>query len=296
MLFARARRLLGQSVPAGAGRLGVGDVVRDGWSVLRGRNGWIAARHEGGVHQETAVFDDPRSAVVRAVAGVMAAAGVGVNSEILKTAGILEMRLETDGDRVLWGLTEQGRQIRERTSRLPRPPEDAAGHSYISLDLLDGHLFEYFVCPPGPPPSEGSFISTREVFEPLVRKLLPVPGERPGAGDDGSLTLPEGTEVDCYGGTDQVMVYTPGTPFSRRAHWGSPAYHPRHVYRVQRPLRVYPGFWFATGTEPTGEEGSGPQGESMGFYLVDSIADLLRSGGLAEVDPLGRGRWRGEWR
>ncbi|WP_267898988.1 glycohydrolase toxin TNT-related protein [Thermomonospora amylolytica] len=106
-----------------------------------------------------------------------------------------------------------------------------------------------------------------------------------------------GHRVDAYGGTDQVMVYAPGTPFSMRGHWGSPEYHPHHVYRVQRPLRVYPGFWFATGTQPTVEEGfDTPQGESMGFYLVDSIADLVRSGVLAEMHPLGKGRWRGEWR
>ncbi len=194
MLFAQARRLLGQSVRGGADRLGVGDVVRDGWSVLRGRNGWVAARHEGGVHRETVVFDDPRSAVVCAVAGVMAAAGLGVNSGVLQAAGILEIRPEISNRRVLWVLTERGREIRERTSRSPRPPADvAAGRSYISLDPLDGRPRVYFVCPVGPPPAEGSFLSTHEVFERLVRTLLPEPVQRPGTADDGSLVLPEGT-------------------------------------------------------------------------------------------------------
>ncbi|HEX2312744.1 MAG TPA: glycohydrolase toxin TNT-related protein [Thermomonospora sp.] len=281
LLFAHARRVLGRSVPEAAGRLGIGEVVPGGWSVLRGSAGWVVLRDE-----HVTEFGDAASAVVRATAAVMAEAGRRVDTGLLQTVGLLETGFAFDADtpRAFWSLTGAARESG------PHVP----GEVFVRLDTLADKppLFSVlpFVAPSG---NKGVYVSTREVFERLLRAQLPPTVDHPGKDDHGALTLPEGTEVDSYGDLDQVMVYEPGTPFSRRASWGSPAYHRHHVYRVERPLRVYPAFWFATPAQPTMEE---QDRDGMGYYLVDTIADLLRSGALSEPRPLGKGRWRTAWR
>ncbi|MBA9001804.1 TNT domain-containing protein [Thermomonospora cellulosilytica] len=293
MLFAHARRWLARSLPEGAARFRVGRAAPGCWCVLRGPDGWQVVGESG-----TATFGNARDAVVHAMAEIMAAEGMTVNDEILKITGIVRpSRPASRGERVVWELGDVGRGLWERTRDAPRPDrETASRRAHIGLEPLQGHPYGHFVCVPGPPPPRGPFVSTYEVFALLAGKLLPGPLDLDidGLGDDGSLNLPEGTEVDCYGGTDQVMVYAPGTAYSRRGHSGSPAAHPYHRYRVRRPLRVYPGFWFPTTVQPTLEETRNPpDGEGLGYYLVDSVADLLDSGALAEVAPVGR--WRTSW-
>jgi len=88
--------------------------------------------------------------------------------------------------------------------------------------------------------------------------------------------LLEGTVLDGYGGQDDVFLFTPDAPFSRRGLWGGPHQHTRKVYRVQRPLLVYPGFPVERETSPGTERRGEPAEGGRGYYLVDSIADLIR--------------------
>jgi hypothetical protein len=119
-------------------------------------------------------------------------------------------------------------------------------------------------------------VTVRRVFELAALQNLPAsPGEPPEV-------LPEGHVLDTYGDTGQVFLFDLDTPFHERGTWGSADAHTRRFYRVRRPLRVHPAFPLEHTIIPRGRT----TGSGRGYYLVDSVAVLLRNGVLGETaDP-----------
>lgn len=267
ILFARARRLLRDMTPNGVGRFRVGAVEDGCWSVLHGENGWQSAGRLDGA-AETSDHATAREATAHAVGGILAAEGVSVNSDLLELAGLVKRELRVELRVSVRVLTEAALRIGAESENAARP----SGTSWIALaDLVKGPGF--FVCRPGPAPSEGPFVSVHTIFTMVALSQLPESAGEPAE------TLPEGTVLDGYGGTDQVFLFEPGTPFHRRGLWDEPARHPHRFYWVRRPLRVYPSFPIEYATIPV--EDIPDQGR--GYYLVDTIADLLASGALSET-------------
>jgi hypothetical protein len=96
--------------------------------------------------------------------------------------------------------------------------------------------------------------------------------------------LPSGTELDAYGPTDRPFLFTIGTPFASRGLYGTADAHAYHVYRVVEPLEVFPGLFADTPIFPTGQrDGTGQPARGRGFYVVDSIDELVRAGLLVEI-------------
>jgi hypothetical protein len=218
-----------------------------------------------------------RAAVADAAAGVLTAAGVRLTSGILELAGII-LRDPHDG-RPFWKLGAAGGEIKERGGGPPGPRAEGSG---VAIHSLEGRSLGYFACVPGPPPERGAFAGVHEIFERAVRNVLPPdPEDGTAAGTD----LPEGTVLDGFGSTGQTYLFTPDTPFNRRGLWGGPPRHEHRGYRVLRPLRAYPGFPVAGAVFPAATGGKLADGQ--GYYLVDTVADLVRAGNLAEI-PVAR--------
>ncbi|MFC5745155.1 glycohydrolase toxin TNT-related protein [Actinomadura rugatobispora] len=279
-LFVRARDLVRDVAPRASGRFLAGRVADGRWSVVRapGEGGWAVVGGGGAVP-----FEHVREAVAYAVGGVLAGAGAEVNSAVLELAGLLHRRTEPDSGRDAWMLTAEGGRVGARTRGLPRPESGA----FVALGPIHNRPVGcgYFACETGPPPERGGFVSTHEVFERLAGQMLPHPAPEPEAPEAAPVeVLPPGTELDAYGGTDRPFLFEIGTPFSVRGLYGTADAHPYRVYRVERPLRVHPGLFAGTAIFPTGEELRNPPEEpGRGYYLVDSIADLVASGLLTEI-------------
>lgn len=272
LLFARARRLLRDLAGDAAAPFTAGRLENGCWTVLHGGNGWLAVRWEDGSAADVASRETARAAVAYAAGGLLAEEGTGLNSEVFRLAGLLqEGKHDASRGWREWELTGEGRRIWSETEDAPRPASDRL---YVSLaSLLGRRGCVYFVSAPGKPPARGPFVSVHEVFERFAHNELPEAAGEPGE------VLPEGTVLDGHGDTDQVFLYEVGTPFSRRALWGEPDRHTHRFYRVREPLRAYPGF--PSGNATVSVERT--DGEGRGFYLVDTVADLVASGRLSET-------------
>lgn len=282
LLFAWARRALREIAGEAAGRFLTGQVAPGSWSVLRGTDEWLVVhRRDDGSPDEVIAFDTARSAVADAMAGVLTAANVEINNEILNVAGILRWDHETG---LHWRLTDAGLALGQRAGG---PIGPRAHGRYLPIETFEERPLDYFVCVPGPPPRSGPFVSVHEVFTMAARNMLP-----PDAAAEPGVDLSEGTVLDGYGDQDQVFLFTPQTPFVRRGLWGMPGGHRLRTYRVRRPLRVYPGFPIAGATYATGRprDDRGLAGEGQGYYLIESIAEYVRSGDLTETSGPGEGK------
>lgn len=274
IMFARARRLLHATTDHGPARFAVGRPVPDGWTILRGDEGWEAVHSDGG----SFTGDTARAAVAHAVGALLAAEHRAVNTEILGIAGLIEPsgRWDDEKNTSFCKLTEAAELIRSETENAPRP---SSGGPYIALeDIPEREHLAYHPAVTGPPPPHGGFMSTHRVFEMAAYNLLPEPAAT------STEVLPVGTLLDGYGDTDEVFLYEIGTPFSKR---GLPQFADRHRYRVyelQHPMTVYPAFPF----EKTTVEMTKTTTEGRGYYLVDTISVLLASGHLTEAPIPGR--------
>lgn len=108
--------------------------------------------------------------------------------------------------------------------------------------------------------------------------IKPLPGEPPMTlyRHLWETTLPVGTEIDRIGGPEGNVTYAAGTDWSNRSLPPDWMDRPRHVYRVQRPVRVLTGTaipWF-----------DGPGGGTA-HILPASIEALLADGTLVESGP-----------
>ncbi|MEW2355420.1 glycohydrolase toxin TNT-related protein [Spirillospora sp. NPDC029432] len=286
LLFPWARRALRDIAGSGAARFLVGRTLPGCWSVLPGEGEWLTVHEpggpgepEGGAPSTAVAHRTARAAVADAAAGVLAAAGVRLTSGILELATII-MRDPRDG-RPFWKPGAAGGEIKARGGG-PSGPR-AAGPG-VAIDFLEGRPLGYFACAPGPPPERGAYATVHEIFELAVLNLLP-PDPEDGSAE--GVDLPEGTELDGFGDQGQVFLFTPETPFGRRGLWGAPARHEHRAYRVRRPLRAYPGFPVAGAVSPA--PAIGKPAEGQGYYLVDTVADLVRAGDLAEISASRRG-------
>lgn len=277
LLFAWARRALRDLAGDHADRFLVGRAASGHWSVLRGASGWQVV--SGAAPDEPETFGSARSAVADAMARVLATAQVGLTSGLLELAGIVK---EPRTGKRFYELGDAGLRLRERSA--DREAVRPAGPC-VPLARFENRPTGYFRVLPGPRPDAGAFATVHEIYELAARALLPGDPDvnaRPGAwlGDGTAVDLPEGTPLDGYGDRDQVFLFTPGTPFRRRGLWGSAGDHEHHRYRLRRPLRAHPGFPVATATF-----GDGDELEGQGYYLVETIAELVSAGVLAPADP-----------
>ncbi|MWA06017.1 glycohydrolase toxin TNT-related protein [Actinomadura sp. LD22] len=271
ILFHRARRLLADWTRDAAARFRVGRLEAGCWSVLRAGDGWRSVRTDG--DDRSAIGEDhetARAAVAHAVGGLLTEAGTGLNPKVFQMAGIIRPAPDDLTDRGPWYFTEAGERLRDASEDAPRPGPEVP---CVPLERLIGREPGYFALRREPAPERGGFVTVHRVFELAVRDQLP---DGPG---DPAETLAEGTVLDGYGGTDQVFLYEPGTPFHKRGLQGMPEMYEHRFYEVRRPLRVHPAFPLEYTIVPRGRS----TGAGRGFYLVDSIADLLRDGRLAET-------------
>ncbi|MFI0350662.1 glycohydrolase toxin TNT-related protein [Actinomadura sp. 9N407] len=296
-LFAASRALLLDVLePEEADRFLVGRLADGHWSVVHAAPSWLAVRMEDGAGAEVHAFEEARSAAAFAIGAVLAEAGAEVNSTVLTAAGVLSMLTAPRKGVDTWTLGDYqqfGTKQMRRSRSVERPSGAAArGRRYIRLSTLHNRPGGYFVCRPGPVPSRGDFVSTHEIFRRCAEKWLPKARppvrERPVAETFPTEVLEPGTELDAYGEPDRDVLFTIGTPFSRRGLYGTPEQYAYHVYRVQRPFEVSPGLFTATPIFPTGQdrpaEEERPAGtDGRGFYVSRPIADLLRSGELVEI-------------
>ncbi|GAA2161678.1 glycohydrolase toxin TNT-related protein [Actinomadura napierensis] len=273
ILFFRARRLLRDWTRDGTARFAVGRLEDGCWSILHGDGGWHAVRSDGGRPAEHTAHGTARAALARAVGALLTEAGTGLNMKVFQLAGITRPAPDDLTDWGPWYLTETGERLRAESENGPRPGPEVP---CVALRRLLGRERGYFTLRRESAPEQGGFVTVRQVFELAVHRELP---ERPG---EPSEVLPAGTVLDCYGDTGQVFLYEPGTPFHKRGIPGMAEQHAHRFYRLQRPLRVYPAFPLEHTIIPNGRVTA----TGRGHYLVDSIADLLRDGHLAETaDP-----------
>ncbi|MDL4814889.1 TNT domain-containing protein [Actinomadura opuntiae] len=269
ILFFRARRLLDEWTRDAAARFLVGRLEDGCWSVLHGDDGW----HSIGTDAEHSTHDTARAAVAHALGGLLTEAGTGLNMKIMEMAGIVEGPELDSTDWGPWTLTDSGRRLGAESEHAPRPAADVP---CIALDRLPGHRGAYIALRPEAAPEHGPYVTVHHIFELAAFRQLPEgPGEPPEE-------LTEGSVLDCYGDTGQVFLYEPGTPFHERGIPGSADRYPHRFYRLQRPLRVHPAFPLEYTIVARGRT----TGSGRGYYLVDSVADLLRDGALVETaDP-----------
>ncbi|GAA3969193.1 hypothetical protein GCM10023085_59390 [Actinomadura viridis] len=286
LMFAWARRALRDVVGDRAEDFLVGRVAPGCWSVVRGEQGWLVVGpggdgSEGGGGAEIVAFETALPAVADAMAGVMAASRLALTSGLLELAGLAAT--DRSGGR-FWKPGSVARKIEEAGGGRGGPRSGGPG---LALNGIEKRELGYFVFLPEPPPDDGPFVAVHEIYAYAAAAMLPEPPRRDaGSPDEGGVDLPAGTVLDGYGGHDQVFLFTPQTPFHRRGHLGGLGAYEHHTYRVQRPIRVYQGLPVAGGPLPA------PKGDAenteRGYYLVDSIAELLKSGVLAEISGDGR--------
>ncbi|MFG2084963.1 MULTISPECIES: glycohydrolase toxin TNT-related protein [unclassified Spirillospora] len=266
IMFARARRLLRDMTRDGAARFRVGVAEHGCRSVLHGENGWQAVHRPDGSADAASDHATARAATAHAVGGILSEDGVSLNSTILEIADLI--RRESHEYTWTWALTETAQRISAESRNATRP----SGTPCIALEGLVGRA-GYIVLRPAPTPSEGPFVDVHTVWSMMAFNLLPdTPGEP-------AEILSEGTILDGYGDTDDVFLYEPGTPFTRRGLWDEPARHTHRSYRVRRPLHVYPSFPTDKATISVADT----TGQGRGYYLVDTIAALLATGTLRET-------------
>lgn len=270
ILFYRARRLLGDWTRDAADRFRVGRPEDGCWSVLRAGDGWRSVRTDGGRPAAGEVRETARAAVAHAVGGLIIEAGTGLNPKVFQMAGIIRPAPDDLTDRGPWYLTETGERLRAESEGAPRPGPEVP---CVALERLLGREPGYFALRREPAPERGGFVTVHRVFELAAHDQLP------GGPSEPAETLPEGTVLDGYGDTGQVFLYEPGTPFHKRGMQGMPEMYEHRFYEVRRPLRVHPAFPLEHTIVPRGRT----TGTGRGFYLVDSIAGLLRDGALAET-------------
>ncbi|MFD0691553.1 glycohydrolase toxin TNT-related protein [Actinomadura fibrosa] len=304
-LFPQARAILADMVPSAASRFLVGRLDEGCWSVIHHDSAWLAVHLEDENSVQAVPFREPRAAVSWAMGGVMADAGMEVNAGVLEWVGILARQTVPRANQDAWLLSADGRDLAFWRRAVPRPTGDtptpsgsAAGRgAYVALDGLNNRPGGYIVCRPGPPPRRGAFISTHEVFDRLAsRSRLPIPAPSAQASAQSPAdevpravteVLPAGTELDAYGGPDRDFLFTVGAPFSIRGQFGTEDGLGYHVYRLQEPLEVSPGYFADTPIFGPGEAADETDRDGRGFYLHATIADLLRSGVLVEISEPG---------
>ncbi|MBE1533354.1 TNT domain-containing protein [Actinomadura algeriensis] len=290
-LFSAAREMLRDLLPnGGTERFLVGRTEEGCRSVIHAAPSWLEVHKEHGL-TEVRAFADARSAVAAAVGAVLAEGNAEVNSSVLILADLIFLDRAPRKNVCAWMLTRHprnGYRQAQRSLSTERPSGgEARRHRYISMSGLHNRPGGFFVCRPGPPPVQGEFVSTRQVFEWCAAQWLPrakLPSEDAAAPVFPRETLPVGMELDSYGDTAQEFLFTIGTPFSRRGLPGAPDEYAHRVYRVQRPFAVSPGLFAAAPIFPTGEdEPSENAPGSRGFHLGRPISDLLDSGELVEI-------------
>ncbi|GAA2161683.1 glycohydrolase toxin TNT-related protein [Actinomadura napierensis] len=278
-LFTRARAKLDDYVP-GADRLRIGSLADGCWTIAHTDGAWLAI----GPGPVVLPFGEPRAATVHAMAGVMADAGMEINSQVLYTAGILRRERAPRKKQDAWVPASGTDSPTARTYSSPRPTGPGL---YVPLEGMANRPGGYFVCFPGPPPEHGAFVSVDEVYRALAGIGLPVPTPEPEPEPETlpeppSETLPVGKEVDTYHDPADRYVFDIGTPWLRRGHINLHGLTYR-IYRVRKPLRGYTVL-FEVG--PIGS-GTPPEETGMGYNLVHSIADLVASGHLVEITEPG---------
>ncbi|MBD2900351.1 hypothetical protein amrb99_93550 [Actinomadura sp. RB99] len=274
-LFTAARRRLADYVP-GVDRFRVGTVDDGCWTIARTSGAWLAIGPDSAVRP----FADPRAAAVHAMAGVMADAGMEINSQVLHVTGVLKRERALRKRQDAWTLAPGDDSPAASAFDAVRP---AGPGPYIALDPMANRPGGYFVCFPGPRPGHGAFVSVHEIYRALAGTGLPVPAPEPEPEPEPrpeppSEILPAGKEVDTYHPPADRYVFDIGTPWERRGHINLTGLTYR-VYRVQKPLRGYTVL-FHVG--PIGS-GTPPPETGMGYNLVHSIADLVASGHLVEI-------------
>ncbi|MDL4814890.1 glycohydrolase toxin TNT-related protein [Actinomadura opuntiae] len=274
-LFTTARAKLADYVP-GVDRLRAGTIADGCWTIAHTTGAWLAIGPDSAVHP----FGDPRAATVHAMAGVMADAGMEINSQVLLVARVLRRNRVPRKRQDAWTLASGADSPAAGAYDSVRP---AGPGPYIALDALANRPGGYFVCFPGPRPEDGAFISVHDIYGALAGTGLPTavpepapePEPRP---EPPSEILPVGKEVDTYHPPADRYVFDIGTPWERRGHINLHGLTYR-VYRVQKPLRGYNAL-FHLG--PIGS-GTPPPETGMGYNVVHSIADLVASGHLVEI-------------
>jgi hypothetical protein len=285
-LFVRARTVLRDYAPEAAGRLLIGRLAPGAWSVVRAEPAWLSVRQGDGGEHRVVPFGDARSALAHAMGGLLAEAGAEVNTEVLKDARIIKRSANPRKGWSAWQFDENHSRLYVTTRHSPRPPASkAGGDSYIALEQFNNRPYEYFVCPPGPPPETGAYAGVRQIFETVAGNRLPRPRPDEEPRPQPRLeTLPAGTEVDAYGDHDEPFVYCLGTPFSRRNLRGGPEHHAYHVYRVLRPLSGYPHLFAPWPFHPSEDNPPPRPGDAWaGWYLGETIEELIRAGHLVEI-------------
>ncbi|WP_369822091.1 TNT domain-containing protein [Saccharomonospora sp. CUA-673] len=108
--------------------------------------------------------------------------------------------------------------------------------------------------------------------------IQPLPGEPPLTLFRGKemTTLPVGSELDRFGGSNGNLTYAAGTPFEERSLVPEWVNRPYHVYRVQRPLEALAGVAIPWFNQPGG---------GAAYMLPASIEELLADGDVIELDP-----------
>ncbi|MFF5264568.1 glycohydrolase toxin TNT-related protein [Actinomadura viridis] len=281
LMFPRARRALRNVTGDRAGRFLLGRVAPGCWSMVHGEPGWLVVRRQDEApadgdrsDDEVVAFETARSAVADAMAGVMADAEVALTSGLLEVAGLLHR--DTSDLRGMWSLGEAGQEIKERGSGPSGPRSHGLG---LPLESFEGCRHGYFLRLPVTPPEAGPFAGVREIYELATRAMLPADADA-----EETEELPEGTVLDGHGSQDQEFLFTPETSFRRRGLRGGPRAYERRTYRVQRPLRVHPGFPVDKMLAPHPAEDRAQDHQDRGYYLVDSIAALVAWGALVEID------------
>lgn len=272
-LFMRARVKLADFVPSAADTLRIGTPGEGGWTVAHTPGAWLALGPGGDI----APYAEPRRAVAHAMAGVMTAARMEINSTILESVRLISLQGNLNNGEKAWLFDETGREQNVRTACSPRPQGPGP---FISLDRVHNRPGGHFVCFPGPAPESGPYVAVHDVCMMLAERVLPKPAPSPQAAPEPpSEVLEPGAEFDSYGDPAARHIFTIGTPFLRRGLWGTSSDYDYHVYRVERPIRAYPGLFYPgpLGSDPP------PPDTGMGYYLVDSISDLLASGHLVET-------------
>ena len=195
-----------------------------------------------------------------------------------------QVRTETEPD---WIATLQHRLDQLRVDRAAYRIKEAADDAWCLLP--DADQWTVFQQQDGERLKEATFDDTEQAAAHLLGSLLldprhtvqdssfkPLRGEPPLSllRDRHVVELPEGTEVDRYGGSDGNVTYAAGTPYPRRSlppEWQD---RPYRVYRLLRPMEALTGTavpWF------------GQPGGGTAHVLRGSVADLLAEGALTEI-------------